>query len=102
MQSPVSGSGDLDPLGRHAFLSSKIRFNDTHQTADDVDRTDVDTFLIWVLELLGHTIKMEVGGTFLVVQWLRVCAGGAGSIPGQGTKIPHAAWPKKKKPPRSQ
>ena len=31
----------------------------------------------------------------LVVQWLRVCtanAGGVGSIPGLGTKIPHAAW----------
>ena len=29
----------------------------------------------------------------LVVQWLRLCAstaGDAGSIPGQGTKIPHA------------
>ena len=28
------------------------------------------------------------------MQWLRLCAstaGGAGSIPGQGTKIPHAA-----------
>ena len=32
-------------------------------------------------------------GTSLVVQWLRLCAsteGVAGSIPGQGTKIPHA------------
>ena len=30
-----------------------------------------------------------------VVQWLRLCAstaGGAGSIPTQGTKIPHATW----------
>ena len=34
-------------------------------------------------------------GTSLVVQWLRLRvpnAGGVGSIPGQGTKIPHAAW----------
>ena len=33
-------------------------------------------------------------GTSLVVQWLRICAstaGGMGSIPGWGTKIPHAA-----------
>ena len=33
-------------------------------------------------------------GTSLVVQWLRLCtpnAGGLGSIPGQRTKIPHAA-----------
>lgn len=68
LQSPVSRWGDLDPLGRHAFLFGKIELNDIHQTADDVERTDVDTFIIWVLELLGHTIKMEVrGGTSLVV-----------------------------------
>ena len=33
--------------------------------------------------------------TSLVVQWLRLCtpnAGGTGLIPGQGTKVPHAAW----------
>ena len=31
----------------------------------------------------------------LVVQWLRLCtskAGATGSIPGWGTKIPHATW----------
>ena len=36
-------------------------------------------------------------GTFLMVQWLRPMpsnAGGVGSIPGQGTKIPHASGPK--------
>ena len=34
-------------------------------------------------------------GTSLVVQWLRrrtPSAGGTGSIPGRGTKIPRAAW----------
>ena len=34
-------------------------------------------------------------GTSLAVQWLRLLtspAGGTGLIPGQGTKIPHAAW----------
>ena len=33
-------------------------------------------------------------GTSLAVQWLRLCAstaGGAGSIPGEETKIPHVA-----------
>ena len=32
-------------------------------------------------------------GTSVAVQWLRLCAstaGGMGSIPGRGTKIPHA------------
>ena len=39
-------------------------------------------------------------GTSLVVQWLRLCvssAGGVGSIPGQGTKIPHTKVQQKKK-----
>ena len=36
----------------------------------------------------------------MVVQWLRLHpsnAGGAGSIPGQGTKIAHAVWHGQKK-----
>ena len=39
------------------------------------------------------TVNNTVVGTSLVVQWLRLCApnaGGVGSIPGKGTKIPHA------------
>ena len=41
----------------------------------------------------------RVGGNFMVVQWLRFHATNAeGSVPGQETKILHAAgWPKKKK-----
>ena len=38
--------------------------------------------------------KNEIQGTSLVFQWLRLHAskqGDMGSIPGQGTKIPHAA-----------
>ena len=37
--------------------------------------------------------KNEILGTSLAVQWLRLCAsnaGAVGSIPPQGTKIPHA------------
>ena len=39
-------------------------------------------------------------GNSLVVQWLGLCAftaKGVGSIPGQGTKIPQAAWCGQKK-----
>ena len=39
--------------------------------------------------------KTNVVGTSLAVQWLKVCtstAGDRGSIPDQGTKIPHAVW----------
>ena len=38
-------------------------------------------------------VEMTSQGISLVVQWLRLhasSAGGLGSIPGQGTKIPHA------------
>ena len=38
--------------------------------------------------------KKSRAGISLAVQWLGLCAstaGGVGSIPGQGTKIPHAA-----------
>ena len=46
-----------------------------------------------------RVFKIMFEGTSLAVQWLRLhisTARGAGSIPGQGTKIPHAsaAWPK--------
>ena len=43
----------------------------------------------------GIRHRSERSGTSLAVQWLRLCtssAGGAGSIPGQGTRILHAAW----------
>ena len=39
-------------------------------------------------------------GISLVVQWLRLhtsIAGGTGTNPGQGTKIPHASWYGQKK-----
>ena len=42
--------------------------------------------------------KKDNVGTSLVVQWLRLCtpiAEGTGSIPGQGTKIPHGVAKKK-------
>ena len=45
---------------------------------------------------LEYTVPLKIG-TSLAVQWLRLRAftaggGGTGSIPGQGTKIPHAVW----------
>ena len=42
----------------------------------------------------------RTAGTSLAVQWLRFCASnawGTGSIPGWGTKLPHATVAKKKK-----
>ena len=40
------------------------------------------------------TTKKLLIRTALVVQWLRLHAGGAGSILGLGIKIPHDTWPK--------
>ena len=41
-------------------------------------------------------LNLEMWGrAFLVVQWLRLHASNAeaaGLIPGEGTKVPHAAW----------
>ena len=51
---------------------------------------DTVLFLIWSCS----NIRNYVLGASLVVQWLRLCAskaGGMGSIPGGGTKIPHDA-----------
>ena len=44
---------------------------------------------------LDTTGQLNDKVTSLVVQWLSVSVsniGGEGSIPGQGTKIPHALW----------
>ena len=40
-----------------------------------------------------------MGNGISLVQWLRLqafTAGGTGSIPGQGSKIPHATWRRQK------
>ena len=51
-------------------------------------------------DLLGWSlVSANAYWTSLVVQWLRLCAstaGGLGSTPGWGNRIPHAAWPAKK------
>ena len=47
-----------------------------------------------------QAFKKHIRGTSPVVQWLRLHAStaeGTCSIPGQGTKIPHAAWHNQKK-----
>ena len=58
---------------------------------------------VWDVTDTLQVTKMKkniISGTSLVVQWLRLCApnaGGMGSIPGLGTKIPHAVWCSQKK-----
>ena len=53
-------------------------------------------FTLKILQRWCSTVSRNlVYLTSLVVQWLRLHtskAGGAVVIPGQGTKIPHAAW----------
>ena len=58
------------------------------------------------LQKLNEALKDPVqedrhGGASLEGQWLRLCtsiAGGVGLIPGQQTKVPHAAWHSQKNP----
>ena len=60
-------------------------------------------FLMMTCKATIISIKISDTGTSLAVQWLRLCtsnAEGTGSIPDQGTKIPHfgcKVQPKKKK-----
>ena len=54
---------------------------------------------LWSPPVSG-SIKIQKPGTSLAVQWLGLCAftaEGPGFIPGQGTKIPQAAWCGQKK-----
>ena len=49
---------------------------------------------VFIKYSLGRALGMASGAS-LAVQWLRFhasTAGGIGSIPDQGTKIPHATW----------
>ena len=63
----------------------------------------IDEELISLTYILKKTTKKQKkkDGISLVIQWLGLCAsttGGMGSIPGQGTGIPHASkWGQKKK-----
>ena len=53
---------------------------------------------LWV----GIELRNQQAGISQVVQWLRLrasTAGGTGSIPGPGTKIPYAEWQGQKKRP---
>ena len=54
---------------------------------------------LFIFITLGDRSKMILLD-FLAVHWLRLCvsnAWGTGSIPGHGTKIPHAVWYSQKK-----
>ena len=49
---------------------------------------------VTVLYLWIYLSELYIIGTSMVVQWLRLCpstAGSPGSIPGQGTRFPHAS-----------
>ena len=55
-------------------------------------------------EVVGHLPLTSSESTSLAVQWLRLrasAAGGAGSIPGQEARIPHALGLGQKNPPKS-
>ena len=73
------------PLTKHCTHITWLRY---HKTLPDSPQH------------LPETLYQIPSGISLAVQWLRLCtsnAGDKGSIPGQGTKILHAAKPKKEK-----
>ena len=56
--------------------------------------------MILILFLLSCPLYHWFSGTSLVVQGLNLCvstAGGVSSMPSRGIKIPHTAWPKRKR-----
>ena len=60
-------------------------------------RINEKELMVFMLINQNYTKYLE---TFLAIQWSRLLgsnAGGSGSFPGQGTKIPHAVQVKKKK-----
>ena len=68
---------------------------------------NLDTFLVFFSCLIIFCWKLGILWMSPVVQWLRVCTSiveGTGLIPGEGTKIPHAAGhcQKKKKKERKE
>ena len=60
---------------------------------EDIQRDLCSVQSIFHHTFIQHVVNNRDRGTSVVVQWLRLCtpsAEGTGSIPGQGTKIPHA------------
>ena len=81
--SPISG-----PRGtpRGHFKESQVLFHEIHSS--------------YMLAIEGPVLKKKWIGTSLVVQWLSLCAstlGGAGLIPGWGTRFPHTNQHSQKK-----
>ena len=77
---------------RTAFL--RVHFN-LSEIWKIHDRT-LFTYLAYQHRQEKDQLETGVLGTSLVVQWLGLRTsneGGRGSIPGRGTRIPHATWP---------
>ena len=80
--------------GRGHETASKVR------TAKFVTITKFSSFSVTANKLWMVHFKhfKNFSWTSLEVQWLRLCtsiSGGVGVIPGQGTRVPHAMWPKR-------
>ena len=97
--SPTTHSSVLPgthPSNHPSSPSSLLSTNTEHALGYGCDVFSRNTYAwwpSWSLVFWWET-KRSNGGTFLVVQWLRILlAGDAGSIPGLGTKSPHAMGP---------
>ena len=87
---------DSCPLQPFQILSADLVRTSHIQPRGPVSNTDShEERILSLLFFLRDSLRAS-----LVVQWLRLCtssAGYAGLIPGQGTKIPHVVWQKKKR-----
>ena len=98
---PSSGCHLLPPSQELSFFTDLFSYLFTGSSSHIYKF--VQLFFFFFISL---TTKMKAPGTSLAVRWLRLhtsTAGGAGSIPGWETKIPHATTqPKKRRKPPLQ
>ena len=103
------GEGNGCPL-QYSCLENPMDRSYSPWCCKELDTTELDTSLLTLIvypydvtccELLVPSFpQKEAEGTFLLVQWLRLCSsnvGGSSSIPGWATKFPHAVQCSQKK-----
>ena len=109
LRMPVIGVGSSPPAlqtGDCSSKSSDVTGRGWHQVEGGQEEGirwpwskygDLTEILLHTSYSSGASTFKQQGGTSPAVQWLRLCAftaRGKALIPGWGTKIPQAAWPK--------
>ena len=102
----VNSDPALDAISSHLLRNCLFSLISFLTSLLDLPLTSINLFSYFFFFFISLTTKMKAPGTSLAVRWLRLhtsTAGGAGSIPGWETKIPHATTqPKKRRKPPLQ